>query len=322
MRDGATPEREPQVAAVAGDPAEPLPKPGPGPRRDAVGRLILGAALISTTSIFVRWAHVEPTTSAFYRMAFGGVMLLGLQLARGRWRWPDRGEVGWLLLPALAFGADLMVWHRSIREVGPGLATLLGNFQVFIMAGVGIAFYRERPGWRFALGVALALAGLWLLVGVGWEQLTPRYRLGVLLGILTGVAYAVYMLSLRHAQLRRRDLTPERTLCIVSLLCALMLAVAVAVEGAGFGIPDGQTWLALLGLALFGQVLGWVLIARAMPLLPASLVGLLLLLQPALSFVLDVLLFARPTQAADWIGLALSLVGIFVASARPKTSRA
>src|SRR5262249_21151738 len=151
----------------------------------------------------------------------------------------------------LAFGVDLMLWHRSIREVGPGLATLLGNFQVFIMAGVGIVFYGERPGWRFAFGVALALLGLWLLVGAGWSTLTPSYRLGVLLGILTGVAYAVYMLSLRHAQLRRRDLTPERTLCLVSLLCALMLAAAIWVEGAGFGIPDAQTWTALLGLAFF-----------------------------------------------------------------------
>jgi drug/metabolite transporter (DMT)-like permease len=287
-------------------------------RRDALSRMILGAALISTTSIFVRWAHVEPTTSAFYRMAFGGFMLLGLLVATRRWRWPDAGEIGWLLLPALAFGADLMIWHRSIREVGPGLATLLGNFQVFIMAGVGIVFFGERPGWRFALGVALSLAGLWLLVGVGWETLTPRYRFGVLLGVLTGVAYAVYMLSLRHAQLRRRTLTPERVLCLVSLLCAAMLAVAVASENSGFAIPDGQSWFALLGLALFGQVLGWVLIARALPQLPASTVGLLLLLQPALSFILDVLLFARPTAPVDWIGLGLSLVGIFVASVRQR----
>jgi drug/metabolite transporter (DMT)-like permease len=286
------------------------------PRRDALARMVLGAALISTTSIFVRWAHVEPTTSAFYRVMFGGLMLLALQVARGRWRWPRRAEIAWLLLPALAFAVDLMIWHRSIREIGPGLATLLGNFQVFIMAGVGIVFYRERPGWRFVGGVALALAGLWLLVGVGWDTLTPRYRFGVFLGVLTGVAYAVYMLSLRAAQLRRADSSPERTLCLVSLLCAAMLAAAVAGEGSGFAIPDAQTWCALLGLGFFGQVVGWVLIARAMPQLPASLVGLLLLLQPVLSFALDVALFARPTAPADWIGLALSLVGIFVASAR------
>jgi drug/metabolite transporter (DMT)-like permease len=157
---------------------------------------------------------------------------------------------------------------------------------------------------------------LWLLVGVDWQALTPRYRIGVALGASTGIAYAVYLLSLRRAQLRRRDLTPERTLCLVSLLCAAMLGIAVTIEGAGFDIPDLQSWSALLGLGFFGQVLGWVLIARAMPQLPASLVGLLLLLQPALSFLLDVLLFARPTTIPDWFGLALSLVGIFVASSR------
>ena len=282
--------------------------------RGAVVRMIAGAAVISTTSIFVRLAHVEPTTSAFYRMAFGGIMLLAMLIAQRRWRRPDRAEILWLLLPAFAFGADLVVWHRSIRIVGPGLATLLGNFQIFLTAGVGIVFYRERPGWRFEFGVALALAGLWLLVGVGWDAVSPTYRWGVLLGLSTGIAYAVYLLSLRRAQLRLRTLTPERTLCLVSLLCAAMLALAVGVEGAGFAIPDGQSWTALLSLGLFGQVLGWVLIARAMPLLPATLVGLLLLLQPGISFVLDVVLFARPTTALDWIGLALSLVGIFVAS--------
>jgi len=284
--------------------------------RGALVRMTIGAALISTTSIFVRWAHVAPTTSAFYRMLFGGIMLFVLLLARRQWRRPSMAELLVLTFPALMFGVDLMMWHRSIREVGPGLATLLGNLQVFIMAGVGIVFYRERPGWRFALGVLLALAGLYLLVGVGWDKLTPAYRFGVLLGLLTGVAYAVFMLSLRRAQMRSSRLTPEWTLCLVSVLCAIALGGAVAAENAGFAIPDAQSWMSLLGLGLFGQVLGWVLIARAMPQLPASLVGLLLLLQPVLSFLLDVILFARPTAASGWIGLALSLVGIFIASSR------
>ncbi len=59
-----------------------------------------------------------------------------------------------------------------------------------------------------------------------------------------------------------------------------------------------------------------MVIVRAMPQLPASLVGLLLLLQPALSFVLDVILFGRVTSGVDWVGLGLSLVGIFVGSVR------
>ena len=282
--------------------------------RGAFWRLLAGAALISTTSIFVRYAHVAPTVSAFYRVAFGGAMLVVLLSARRQWRGVGWRDALWLLLPALAFAVDLMMWHRSIQLIGPGLATLIGNFQVFVMALAGVVLYRERLDWRFFAGVAMAMLGLWLLVGFDWHGLDAGYRFGIVLGVLTGIAYAVYMLSLRQAQLRCVQLTPERALCLLSLLCALMLALAVVGEGESFAIPDMQSWLALLALAFVGQVLGWVLIARAMPQLPASLVGLLLLLQPALSFVLDVLLFARATTALAWFGLALSLLGIFVAS--------
>jgi drug/metabolite transporter (DMT)-like permease len=53
-----------------------------------------------------------------------------------------------------------------------------------------------------------------------------------------------------------------------------------------------------------------------MPRLPASLVGLLLLLQPALAFVLDVILLGRPTGAGDWAGFVLALAGILVGAWR------
>jgi drug/metabolite transporter (DMT)-like permease len=285
--------------------------------RAALIEMIAGAAAISTTSVFVKLAHVGPTMSAFYRMAFGGGMLLIGLVALGQWRRVARSDLAWLLIPGIAFAVDLMLWHRSILYVGPGLATLLGNFQVFLMALAGFLIYRERLGWNFLAGVALAFVGLYLLVGLDWSQVGAQYHLGVILGIVTGVAYAVYMLSTRHAQRAGHvRLAPAQLLCVSSLLCAAVLGIAALVEGDSFVLPDAQSWSALLGLGFFGQVLGWVLLTRAMPQLPASLIGLLLLLQPALSFVFDVILFARPTRTLDWIGVGLSLAGIFVGSYR------
>ena len=179
---------------------------------------------------------------------------------RREWRRFIARDLIWLTLPALAFAADLILWHRSIRDIGPGLATLAANFQVFIMAIVGVVIYHERLRPRFLFGLALALIGLWLLVGVDWESFTPQFRIGVYFGLLTGIAYAVYLLSFRQAQLQRRHLDATQLLCLNSLLRAVVLALAVGVEGSGFAIPDGQSWAALLGLGLFGQVLGWVLI--------------------------------------------------------------
>jgi len=286
------------------------------PRR-ALLQMLAGAILISTTSIFVKLAHVGPTISGFYRMGFGGVMLLVGLLALGQWRRLRMADVLWLIVPGVAFAIDLMLWHRSIIYVGPGLATLLGNFQVFLMALAGFVIYREKLGWMFLAGVALAFVGLYLLVGLDWSQVGAQYQLGVVLGIVTGIAYAIYMLSTRHAQRSGHvQLAPAQLLCVSSLLSALVLAIAALLEGESFRLPDVQAWSSLLGLALFGQVFGWVLLTRAMPQLPASLIGLLLLLQPALSFVLDVILFARPTHFFDWLGVTLSLAGIFIGSYR------
>lgn len=290
----------------------------PSPRKALVA-LAAGAAVISWTSIFVRLAHVAPTVSAFYRMAFGGAMLALVLIAQRRWTKPTLRDVGWMLLPASAFALDLFLWHRSIAYIGPGLATLIGNFQVFVMALAGWLFYRERIGLRFLAGLMLAFAGLWMLVGRGWNAFDPQYRLGVWFGILTGIAYAAYMLTFRHAQKEKLTLGPMPLMCLNSLLCAVLLAAVAALEGESFAIPDMQSLWALLALALSGQVLGGLLIVWAMPQLAASVVGMMLLLQPGLSFALDVAIFGRPTTTLDWIGLAVSLIGIFLATGIQKT---
>lgn len=279
--------------------------------------MLAGAALIGTNALMVRYADVGPTVSAFWRMTFAGLFLLGLAVAQGRWQRLSPAAWAWSLLPAVAFAADLWLWHRSILLVGPGLATLLANAQVFFMALAGALFFGERLGPRFVAGIALAFAGLWLLLGQGWETLAPEYRWGVWLGLATGVCYAMYNVGLRTAQRRAEaDGTAApvvQVLAIVSLACALVLGVAGLLEGTDFAIPTRRAWVALLALAIFGHAISWILISNAMRALSVAMVGLLLLLQPIVAFLLDIALLGRETSAREWLGVAVSLAGIFVA---------
>jgi drug/metabolite transporter (DMT)-like permease len=289
------------------------------PDRRALLWMSMGAAIIGSNGLLVRVAGVAPTVSAFWRMLLAGLLLLLLLLATRRWRRLPKRVWLWCLLPAVAFAADLWLWHRSILLVGPGLATLLANAQVFFMALAGVLLFGERLGPRFIVGLALAFSGLWLMLGNGWSELPDGYRWGVWLGLATGLCYAAYSLGLRRAQHEAhadhgRAAPVEQVLAIAAFGSAAFLGVAVAAEGASFAIPTLHSFAVLLVLAGFGHCLSWVLISRAMPHLRVAAIGLMLLLQPVVAFVLDVWLLERTTTPREWLGLACSLAGIFLAS--------
>jgi len=160
------------------------------PRSGSIALVTAGAVMISFAAVFVRLADVAPTTSGFYRMLFGSIALLALIAVQPRLhRGFARGWLGSTLIAAF-FAADMWFWHRSILFIGPGLATLLANFQVFVLAAIGVLWFRERVGVRFATAIALAAGGLWLLFGQEWSALPPDYRAGVVFGLLTALAYS------------------------------------------------------------------------------------------------------------------------------------
>lgn len=287
-------------------------------RQTAAFALLFGAVLISTSSVWVKLADLAPTVSGFYRMAIGGGLLLVICLITRRSLWHSGSYALKLFFAALFFAVDLWLWHRSILFVGPGLATVLGNFQVFFMTLFGVLFLHERIGWRFLTGLGLAFLGLFLLVGVDWSNFDADYRTGVIYGLLTAVAYTGFMLVLRQLQGMKSTLSPMSNLGVVSLMCAGILAVMAFFEGDSFVIQDKQTLFSMISLGVFCQVIGWVVITRSMPLLATSLVGLILLLQPALSMLWDIVFFNRPTSTLDMIGFVAVMLGIYVASVRRK----
>ncbi|MCW5580399.1 MAG: DMT family transporter [Luteimonas sp.] len=297
--------------------------------RRALAWMLAGAALIGTNGLMVRFAGTPPTISAFYRMLFAALLLVLYVRLSGRWVALPRAIWAWSLLPAAAFAADLWLWHRSILLVGPGLATLLANTQVFFMALAGVWLYRERIGPRFVAGIALAFAGLWLLLGGSWASLPDEYRWGVWMGLATGVSYAVYNLGLKRTQhearlaVSRRDpgggAPVAQVLAIVSLGCAVLLGLFGVAEESSFAIPSLWSLAVLVVLAVFGHCLSWILISKAMHHLSVALIGLLLLMQPIVAFLLDVLLLDRATTPREWWGLAFSLTGIFLASLKGRT---
>lgn len=281
----------------------PLTKP--------IFQVLAGAFLISFSPIFVKLANVSPTNSAFYRVFFG-TLFLGLAACwlktSGRLQRQSYFLIGFC---GFIFSLDLFVWHQSILYIGPGLATLLGNFQVFLLALFGVLFLKEKVGFRFIISLPMAISGLFLLLAPGWSTFSSNYKIGIFLGFLTALCYAVYLLSLRKLQ-STNDSFDILPLTLVSAASSVWLGLLIIFSSESFHIPDVQSLFSLLGLGFCSQTVGWLLIATAMPKIKASFTGLVLLLQPSLSFIWDVLFFDRQTSGLNWLGVVITLTAIYM----------
>ncbi|MCP4128933.1 MAG: EamA family transporter, partial [Gammaproteobacteria bacterium] len=123
-----------------------------------------GAFMISFSSVFVKISDTGPISSGFYRMFFGALALTLVIMIMGRSVTTNRSKLLWAALGGLIFAGDLTTWHHSIQSIGPGLATVLANFQVFVMIGIGMLAMNEQINRRTLLSVGLAIGGLMLLV--------------------------------------------------------------------------------------------------------------------------------------------------------------
>lgn len=281
-------------------------------------QLVFGVVMISLSGVFVKLVAVEPTASAFYRMLFGGLVLALITRARGESLW-----FGWrfmlpTVLAALWFAGDLFFWHRSILYVGPGLATLLANFQVFLLALAGFLLFREQLGLRLVLSIPLAFAGLVLLVLPEWLALGADYRLGVIFGLVTALCYAGYTLTLRASRRSATSASNFANMAVLSLACAAILAPLALASGESLAIGTWQDAGWLLAYGIVAQLFGWVLISKSLPKLDASTVGLVLLLQPVSAFLWDFTLFDRRLELLQFVGGGLALLAIYLGTVRTR----
>jgi drug/metabolite transporter (DMT)-like permease len=295
-----------------------MPAPSaPKSEAESTAWLAAGAGLISFSAVFVRIAHVSPAASGFYRVFFGGLVLLAIAAARRERLWNGGRYLFMQAACAVLLFLDLVAWHTSIHYIGPGLATLLANLQVFLLALYGVVVLREGLSLALALAVPLGFVGLHTLVGVQWETLAGMERTGIWLGLFTAGCYAGFLVLLRRLQTMAEALSPLSNLAVISALTAVLFALNAVRAEESIRIPDVQSLICLAGYGVFSQVVGWFLITRSLGGVRASLAGLLLLLQPSLSMLWDVLFFGKALTPSAGGGAVLTLAAIYLGSLRP-----
>jgi drug/metabolite transporter (DMT)-like permease len=289
----------------------------------AVAAAVAGALCIAFSAIFVRLADVAPATAAVFRCAYA-LPVLAVLAARENRRFGRRDAASrrFGVVAGLFFALDLLFWHTAIGYVGAGLSTVLANLQVVLVALVAWAVLGERPHARVLAAVPVVLTGVVGISGVvGAGAYGDNPALGVLFGVLTAIAYAGFLLTLRVGNADRRR--PAGPLLDATATAAVTAAVLGPVFGGVDLVPSWPAHGWLLLLALNSQVLGWLLISVSLPRLPAAVTSVVLMLQPTTAVLLGMLLLAESPSALQLAGVAVVVGGVaLAATARGRSATA
>lgn len=204
--------------------------------------------------------------------------------------------------------------------ISPGIASLVVQSQVFFTIGLAMLLGGERVRWPQVAALALATAGIAVILAHGDAAATPA---GLALVVLAAMSWAGGNQVAKASRVTNMlafviwsSVFALPPLALTSLLLEGWGPVSQAVTRAGPGVWAAVAWQSL-GNTLFGYAAwGWLLGRH-----PAATVAPLAMLVPVFGMGASALLLGEPLPAWKLIAAALVLGGLALNLLWPLASR-
>lgn len=251
--------------------------------------------------------------SAWRLAAAAAVLLFAGLLARrkaGPAEPPSRAVQARLVLAGVCLGLHFAAWFASLQHIPVACSTLLVSTSPVFAALGGMLLLRQRLPGAFWAGLALAAAGVWLVVaGAGPAPIRGSALAGDALATAGALMIAAYFLLVQELQARLgtwRTVTWTYSAAAVALWAILLLAG----RGAGAMPAGGQAWLSILAMAAGPQLLGHTGLNWSLKRFPAGVVAASTLLEPVFAGALAWVFLGEPLSAQQAAGGAVLLAGV------------
>jgi drug/metabolite transporter (DMT)-like permease len=271
---------------------------------------------ISTSPILIRLAAVPALALAFWRCLAGAAVLAPFA-RRGRAGRLARGDLALLGAAGVFLAAHFALWNASLALTSVGAATTLVSCTP-LFVGIGARFLGEAPGRRTWAGIALATVGA-VVIGVsdalagpvaGAQATGASGLLGDVLAFAGAAAVAVYLLI---GRVMRQRLPVSTYAASVYGTAAAVLLPACLLTGSSLGGYAAGSWLAVAGVVIGPQLLGHTVFNSLLTSVSATVVSVVLLIEPVGATALAWLLFHELPAAGFWVGAPLVLAGSWLA---------
>lgn len=270
--------------------------------------LLTSLLVLSQSAIFIRFAEAPASVIGFWRLAIACAVLLGVVLWRKEKFRIERSL--WVPVFVCAFLLFLhwYTWFLSVQNTSTANAIILFcSNPLYIAIGARI-FFQEKMDWRHGASLTLCFAGIYLMVRESLS-LNPEHLKGDLLGFVSSVLFAGYVLSSKGIRRRLDNIPFTFTIYTLAAFGFLLLALA---EGAAFFGYGPRTWAAFSALAIGSTLLGHALFTHCLNYFNVNLMSVSTLSEPVFTALAAYWLFGEPVRSGTIYGFVFVTLGILV----------
>lgn len=281
---------------------------------------ILGAIFLwSSLGVIIRLSDAPVIVLIFYAALFSAV-LTGLGLLKPRYR---RGmPQGKGLLPFLVLGPlsllNTFSFFYAYRYTSIANAVLTHYTAPIFVAFLAPVFLRERLTGRTLLAVAVATAGLWLLLGLSAGEFLgkalsgDRETGGILAGLLSGLAYAVLIIVFR--------VFSQNSHPVVMTFFQNSVIALVLLPFTGVPAMSGNTLWVVLVMGIVHSTIAPLLYFLGMARVTANRAAILGYLEPVCAIILGAIFLGERMGLRSIVGGAMILVSGYLILKAPEAN--
>ncbi|OIJ69852.1 EamA family transporter [Streptomyces mangrovisoli] len=292
----ATAPTAPQPAGSAAAPTGAGPAPTGVPHRWAalgpVGLVLAGGISVQFGGALA--VTLVPRAGALgvvtLRLLVAAIVLL--VVCRPRLRGHSRADWGTVVVFGITMGAMNGLFYQSIARIPLGTAVTLE-----VLGPLALSVLASRRAVN-AIWAALALAGVFLLGGGGFDGLDPA---GVAFALGAGAMWAAYIVF--SARTGRRF--PQADGLALAMAVAALLFLPLGIAESGTRLLNPTTIALGSGVAVLSSVLPYTLELLALRRLPASTFAIMMSLEPAIAATAGFLILDQALSAMQAAAIAL-----------------
>lgn len=285
--------------------------------------LTIGILSVSTAAILIRLATATSGTSGvgFSLVLAASRLSIAALVLVPTWRYWHRAPpslqtasssaIGFAIGAGVSLAVHFATWISSLSYTSIAVSTTLVTTNPLWVALLSWVWFREKPTRAAIWGIGIAMIG-GVLIGLdNANRDGTNPLLGNGLAIVGAWAASLYLLLGREAQ--RQGLDVRSYVTVAYSVAAIVLFPLPFLFGSSYFGYAILTYVYIVLMAVFPQLIGHTSFNWAMQYLPPTIVTLILLLEPVGSTIFAIVLFQEIPGKQVIAGALVLLLGVAIA---------